>query len=1472
MKGLKRILNITIWGFIALYLLLMTATHIPVFQHYLGQKTASLLTDKLGTEVKVGRVDLGFLNRLVIDDVMMQDQQGKEMLRIGRLGVRISLWDLANGKISISSAQVFGAHANFYQATPDSDPNFQFALDSLASKDTVNQTPLDLHINSLIMRRSSVKFDKLWEPETPKQLNPAHLHIKDISAYIILKTLTPDTMNINVKKLNFEEKSGLKVDKFSMRYEGGRSYSHLHNLQIQMPGTDFNLNDVTASYQFDGNRLLTETLNFQGEIPESHIRLSDLSCLLPSLKTFNSTLSVTSHFKGKGYDVDIPNININSSTGDIDIQCDGYIHHLNKKPEWYANLQDLSLSAKTLNFISENLRGQKVEVPEVVNRLGDIHLNGVVNGLSLEKVHAIQQIRSDAGNASVHFDMNPDQEFSGSIETSDINLHQLLDNDRFGMLATNIRLKGSLAKSHTRVYAEGVVNQFEYNKYLYQNIQLNGGFANNRIEGTLAINDPNINLIVEGNAQTGKENKGIDIKAAIREFSPQNTNLSEQWKDARFSADIETTLKGSDLNDSEGFLHIANFSMRGTERNYELSDLQLHTGFNEKTHFLQLNSDFADAEIRGDFDYQTLAQSFTNFLASQMPTLPGLPKVNPDTHNNFTINATIRKSDWLQQMLNVPLAIRQPITLEGFVNDPMRDINLECQLPSFFYNESGYQNGLIRISTPSDSLSCNVSITKLMENGNHFDLSLKGQAHNNHLTSSFAWDNHAKERMSGVLNSTANFFQTQDGRQVAFIGVAPSHINVHNTLWNAEPCTISYSENELEINDLHIHHDNQYLMVNGIASDDEKDSIVVHLHDIDVAYILELVNFDAVNFSGLATGRAQAKNIFGKQLQGNADLVVNDFKFEKGRMGTLDAHVNWNPEKEQIDIHATADDGADAKTYIDGYVSPGANYIDLGIKAAGTHIDFMHSFTESFLSKVEGHADGAVRLYGPLDKINLTGGLVVNGLAHVKPTGCTYQLRNDTINLIPNEVEFVRCHIYDIHDRQGIVTGGIHHNCLTNLTYDLYINAQNLLAYDFPDFGDDTFYGTVYGTGDVAIHGRSHEVVIDLDVTPEANSVFVYNAADPDAVTNQEFIHWGIKNHQQQSGTSEKTPVHTPVEERSDLHINLLVNCTPNATLRLLMDSRTNDYINLRGNGVLRATWFNKGGFNMFGTYRVANGTYDVTIQNVIKKNFTFQEGGTIVFGGDPYNAALNLQAVNTVNGVSLSDLNVGRSFSNTVRVNCLMNITGQPSQPIVEFDLDMPNVNADEKQMVRSLINSQDEMNQQVIYLLAIGRFYPQGANNAESNSNQSQTSLAMQSLLSGTLSGQINSLLKSVIKSNDWSFGANISTGDEGWNNAEYEGLISGRLFNNRLLINGQFGYRDNTKTANPSFIGDFDIRYLLFPNGNLALKVYNQTNDRYFTKSSLNTQGIGLIIKKDFNSWRDLLWSKKKQKKEKAEKLKE
>ena len=96
---------------------------------------------------------------------------------------------------------------------------------------------------------------------------------------------------------------------------------------------------------------------------------------------------------------------------------------------------------------------------------------------------------------------------------------------------------------------------------------------------------------------------------------------------------------------------------------------------------------------------------------------------------------------------------------------------------------------------------------------------------------------------------------------------------------------------------------------------------------------------------------------------------------------------------------------------------------------------------------------------------------------------------------------------------------------------------------------------------------------------------------------------------------------------------------------------------------------------------------------------------------------------------------------------------------------------------------------------------------------------------------------------------------------------------LLNNRLLINGNFGYRDNPM-ANTNFVGDFEAEWLINRSGDIRLKAYNETNDRYYTKTNLTTQGVGIMYKKDFNKWSDLFfWNKwkirNKREREKSEK---
>ena len=136
------------------------------------------------------------------------------------------------------------------------------------------------------------------------------------------------------------------------------------------------------------------------------------------------------------------------------------------------------------------------------------------------------------------------------------------------------------------------------------------------------------------------------------------------------------------------------------------------------------------------------------------------------------------------------------------------------------------------------------------------------------------------------------------------------------------------------------------------------------------------------------------------------------------------------------------------------------------------------------------------------------------------------------------------------------------------------------------------------------------------------------------------------------------------------------------------------------------------------------------------------------------------------------------------------------------------------------------------------------------------------MKSLLTNTLSSQINNIISNAMGASNWTFGANVATGQLGWEDMEVDGSLSGRLFNNRLLVNGKVGYHDR-QAATTNFVGDFDVHYLLTPTGTVNLKAYSETNDRYFTKSTLTTQGLGIQFKRDFTSLRDLFSRKRKNK---------
>lgn len=1438
MKKFKHICNGIIWTLIVLYLLLIVLMHLPSVQTFLGKEVAEALADKFGTKVEVGKVNLGFFNRIIIDDVMMYDQQGDSLIYASRLSAKIDYMAATQGKISVSSAQIFGLRANLYRQTAKSPANFQFVLDSLASKDTTQHKPLDLHIGSLIIRRGAIAYNQRDVAPRSGIFSPQHIRVSELSSHILLKHVTDNSIDLLLKKLSFKDESGFKLQSLHFKLQADRQKATLKEFRLLMPRSELVLDDLKATYRFEGKRFITESLHFEGGIQQSKITFADVASLVPALRHFDDAVFVSSRFSGTAKSISVPSLNLRTGSGSINLQARGSYSHASSHPAWNADIANLNLSPAGVEFLAENL-GSKVKIPKEIQRLGTIHLTGKVKGY--EKVLSAKgNIETDAGNISLQAVKNNDR-IKASVDTRGVNLGRILDNRKLGTVVAKIDAHGSMK----HIFAKGNIARFDYGNYDFHNIEIDGDYDMKALRGTASIADPNVNLSVKGDYHLGS--RLYALNAAINHLRP--------------------TVLGMKMHDPS----------------YSLDNISISANNKGKEGHLDVEAPFVSLYARGQYDLTTIYGSIMRLVADKLPTIPGISKHAAKGYNDFTLQANITSAEVLQRMFGLPLSLTLPVHINGNISDAEKNVNLYINAPNFSWDGSAFHDANIELNTIGDSLRMEARISQGFPYEKAPVYRLRAAAADNNLSTLLYYANQSsKLPITGKIDARTQFFTSDNGATGVHVTVNPSEIMLGEKKWLLNPADIIYRKNELTVDMLNFSHGDQHIIINGKATPQATDSIVADLKDVDVAYILNLVNFHSVDFAGKASGKAVVKSIF-QTPEAYANLDVKDFVFENGPLGTLHAKAAYDNQEGQINIDATAEDGPEHLTVINGYVSPKRNYIDLGIEAHNTSLKFMENFCGSFLNNVEAWCKGKLNVVGDLKNINLVGDVVAHGRMHMKQLGTDYTFNHLRAHAIPDDIQFEGDSIYDSHyngkhSHFALIRGGIHHKHLTRLSYDLDIDANNFLGFDTHEFGDDTFYGTVFATGTVGIHGKSGETIIDIDATPEPHSIFVYNVASPDAISAGSFIHWNDATpyiYRPYSPDNDKDKKKDSSSNfSSDMRINFLVNTNPNLTLKLMMDDQTGDYITLNGNGVIRANYYNKGGLDMFGNYVVDHGQYKLTIQNIIKKDFDFQPGGTIAFGGDPYNAPLNLQAKYTVNGVPLSDLNIGRSFSsNNIRVDCLMDITGTPGAPKVDFSMDLPTVNSDAKQMIYSVINSQEEMNQQVLYLLGIGRFYTQTKNNqtSEDASQQSQTSLAMQSLLSGTISQQINNVLSSFVNSSNWNFGANISTGNEGFNNAEYEGILSGRLLNNRLLFNGQFGYRDNAN-ATQSFIGDFDLRYLIFPNGNLSIHVYNQTNDRYFTRNSLNTQGVGLIMKKDFFNLRDLLGIKKKSKdKEKEDKNK-
>ncbi len=660
----------------------------------------------------------------------------------------------------------------------------------------------------------------------------------------------------------------------------------------------------------------------------------------------------------------------------------------------------------------------------------------------------------------------------------------------------------------------------------------------------------------------------------------------------------------------------------------------------------------------------------------------------------------------------------------------------------------------------------------------------------------------------------------------------------------------------------------QHIRANGLASKQRTDTLNVDLQRIDAAYVVPFVLPEqTIMFNGLMTGQADITSVFEQPLV-ETQIHVDSMGLNNCWFGDAEVDLYVYPSRKimekvlppQLQFHAEVDRPERHVVSLDGNaIFDGSGKWELDMDVDSVPLDFINHWTYTVLKDLDGHGSGRVVVGGRKGFVYVLLQTVAHNASLTLPwTDARYTIARDSILMDTTAILFPNVHLTDAYGNPVVVNGGVHHRQFKNFRLDIHVDAKDALVYNMNNQGD-MLQGTVFATGHVDVTGGEQNILVAADARTSKNSKFRLSIDKASSAYESDFIHF--VQHPEAADSIEvaendldNIDIDTRVARvdsaafkragRCLLKLNLDVN--PNLLFQLVLGERNGDMIKARGNGALRLTYDTKtSDVTLLGTYDIEQGSLSYTAANVIRKEFAIGNGSTIVFSGDATNPQLDVTAKYRVTA-SLRDLfgddaELTSSRTNIPVLTCL-HMTGPLNNPLLTFSLEFPLSDQAVQQQVRQVINTDEMMMRQVIYLLVFGRFFtPDYMSNA-----QFATLNSTYSLLSSTVTGQINAWLSKL--TNMLTVGVAIRTDGEGSNSRqEYEAQFQLQPVD-RLVINGNVGYRYND-ISNQPFFGDLDVEVLLTEDGQWRLKGYTHTVDKYSLRQASTIQGVGFVWKKDF-----------------------
>ena len=1413
---------------------------IPSVQTWVAKKVTTNLNETYGTDINIKRLGLNWKGEVDIREVFIADHHHDTLIYSKEVQTNIiSFQDLIQGQLGFGDISL--DYAKLYIKTYKDEENDNLSI--FAKKfDTgkPSTSPFSLYSNYVALTNSKVKM-------TDENLENPEVFVLD-NVNVVANNFRIDDSDVraNIKNLSLVSSWGISVKDMQADFSYTETNISLKDLDLETTESKV-VGEVDLDYSKKGMSDFVNNVIITANLTNSKIATNDLNSFYNEFGP-DQLILLDTELKGTLNDFTANNLSL--KTGDTNIQGDYTFKNILAPEKEYtiiASNHNISTNYFDLRRFMPRVLGDVV--PAELKELVSFNLSGNTSIIGNELVTKSNLI-SGIGQASVDLKMGNINNFEkayykGNVVLKDFNLGKVANTTSLGKMTANLDFDGSgFDKNNVNTEISGTVSSFAFEGYNYKNVVVSGNLKNPLFNGELSIDDPNLKLDFKGLIDASTETNHLDFEVDVEYAELNQLNLIKRDSISVFAGKVVVDMDGKTIDDVQGTINFSQTFYQNERDNFYFDDFTVTSSFEGPKRTIEINSpDIINGQISGEFLIEDIPNLFQNGIASIYANY-----IPQEVTTNQYIDYEFVVYNKIVDVFVPQLKLGDNTRLRGSVSSDESKFKLDFRSPEVIILDNYISKLNIQVDNDNPLYNTYISADSVYAGiYNLKDLNIINKTLNDtmYVRSEFKGGEKKEDLFNLSLYHTIN----PAGKSV--IGVKKSDITYKNNIWylnenNNNLNKVVFDDNfkEIRIDSLVLSHNEQLIQMAGVLRDSTYKDLKVRFKDVNIGDITPEI--DSLRLKGNMNGKFDFLQKNGAYYP-NSTVTIDDVNINEIPFGDLDLKIDGNEDltKYRINTSLTNNNVKSINAVGEIDVSAKNPQIQLNVDLNQFNMQAFSPFGADVITDIRGLISGNAKVSGNYKSPDILGRFTMeNSGLNIPFLNTDFNIENNAqIFVTKNKFEIARTNIKDTkYQTEGILYGNATHTNFGNWALDLHVEApERLLVLNTPPEEDALYYGTAFISGRADIKGPIDELVIDVEATTQRGTTFKIPISDTESISDDSFVHF-LSPKEKEARINGEAVLN---DEPKGLSLNFDLDINKNAEVEVVVDQQNNSTLKGRGAGILLIEINTNGKFQMYGDFQIYEGAFDFRYGGIIQRNIGVVPGGNITWDGAPEKANLSLNAIYKTQA-NPSILLDNPSINRKIPVEVIVGLNGELAQPALKFDIEFPNVSSTLKSELEYKLKTEEQKQNQSIFLLATGNF----VNDNYGGSN----------VFAGTLADRVSSLVNDLFADQDgkFSLGVGYTVGDDtpDKETADYVDLTISTKITERILINGKVGVPVGGANET-SVAGDIEVQWLINDDGSLRMKFFNrQAALQFIGEDQIFEQGAGISYSVDFNTFQELM----------------